>query len=344
MRVLCQRGGFGLAHLLLEERPEPTPGPNEVLVRVRAASLNYRDWMMANGHYDPALKMPVVLGCDAAGEVVGLGAGASRFAVGARVCPIVARGWYDGPPTREVPRRMLGGPLDGTFAELVVVHEDDLVRAPAHLDDVEAATLPCAGVTAARGLFEEGGLPPPSGGTSSRKPTVLVIGTGGVSLFALLLARDAGAEVIVASRSGAKLEQARALGAAHGIDTSRAAGWGLAARQLTGGEGVDCVVEIGGPGTLAESLRAVRAGGTILLIGTRAEGQTPSLTPVLMRNVRLQGVLVGPRSTFEGLVARLERTGTKPHVDQVFPLADYRAAFEYLASSKAFGKLCLSLT
>lgn len=336
MRVVCLRGGFGLDHLVLEERDDPTPGAGEVLVRMAAASLNFRDVSLARGTYDPRLALPVVLGSDGAGEVVGRGEGAARFEVGARVCPISARGWYEGAPTRATTRQMLGGSLDGTFAEFIVARESDLVRTPPHLTDAEAATLGVAGVTAYRALFELAETGP------GRR--VLVIGTGGVATFALALARAAGAEVLVASRSAEKLERMRALGALHGVDTAREAEWGVAVRELTGGDGVDLVVELGGAATLAQSLRAVRAGGTVALIGHTPDGsQTPSLVPVVMREIRVQGVLVGPRASFEALNAFLERTGARPLVEHVFELDQYRLAFDELAAGAAFGKTCLRL-
>lgn len=336
MRVVCLRGRFGLDRLTLEERPEPTPGPGEVLLQMRAASLNFRDVSLARGTYDPRLALPVVLGSDGVGEIIGRGEGASRFEHGARVCPLFARGWYDGPPTRATTRRTLGGPLDGTFAERFVAAEGDLVPAPVHLGDAEAATLGVAGVTAYRALFELAETGP------GRR--VLVIGTGGVASFAIVLARAAGAEVVVASRNAAKLERAVALGARHGVDTSREAEWGFAVRELTGGDGVDLVVELGGAATLAQSLRAVRAGGTVALIGHVPDSaQTPSLVPIVMREIRVQGVLVGPRSTFAALVGFLERTSARPVVEHVFELAEYRQAFEALAAGSAFGKTCLRL-
>jgi NADPH:quinone reductase-like Zn-dependent oxidoreductase len=335
MRVVCLRGGFGLEHVAIEERPEPVPGPGEALVKVSAVSLNYRDLLMLKGEYDRALRAPLILGSDALGEIAALGAGARRFELGARVMPALARDWVSGPPGRDTPRRALGGPIDGTFAEWFVASEEDLVRAPANLSAVEAATLPCAGVTAYRALFEEAGI-----GAGS---TVLVLGTGGVSMFALLFARAAGARTLVVSRDPAKLRRALALGADHGVNSNEVPEWGVAAREWTGGLGVDCVVEIGGAGTLAQSLRAVRAGGTIALIGTVAAGPTPSLVPVVMRNIRLQGVFVGPRSTFEALVARVEQSGIAPIVDRVFPLEQFRAAFELLESGSAFGKIALSV-
>jgi NADPH:quinone reductase-like Zn-dependent oxidoreductase len=337
MRAVVLQGGFGLDCVRLEERPDPTPAAGQVLLRMRAASLNYRDLSIARGEYDPSLKRTLVLGSDGVGEVVALGEGVTRFAVGERLCPLFVRGWYNGPPTRETPRSSLGGPVDGTFSELLCVAEDDLVRPPEHLSDVEAATLGVAGVTAYRALFEEAAAGP---GHST-----LVIGTGGVSTYAVILARSAGADALVVSRHAAKLERAKALGARNVIDSSLRPEWGLAVRDVTEGRGVDSVVEIGGAGTLAQSLRAVRAGGTILLIGAVAAAATaPSLVPVLMRNIRVQGVFVGPRASFEALVKELERSRAKPVVDRVFPLAEQRAAFDHLASGNAFGKVCLDLS
>lgn len=334
MRAVVLNGGFGLERLALEERPAPAPGPHEVLVRVRAVSLNYRDLMMVRGQYDPRLKFPLIPCSDASGEVVGLGEGASRFELGAQVCPIFARGWYDGPPTRDTPRSALGGPNDGTLAEYIVAHEQDLVAPPPHLDHVQASTLPCAGVTAHRALFEEGHI-----GTGSR---VLVIGTGGVSTFAIKLAHAAGAEVFVTGRNLEKLERARELGAAH--VTLAEPGFGPAVRKLTGGDGVDLVVEVGGAGTLTESLRAVRASGTIALIGVAANvSEAPSLVPIVMRNLRVQGILVGPRSTFERLVAAFTHYALEPAIHCVFPLTETRQAFEHLQSGQHFGKVCIEL-
>jgi len=337
MRVVCLRGGFGLENLVVEERPDPpAPGPNELLLAVRVAALNYRDVSLARGTYDPHLAQRVILGCDAVGEVIACGPGVTRFAIGSRVCPTMARGWHDGPPTRNTARQMLGGPLDGTLCEKLIVNEADAVRPPAHLSDEEASTLGCAGVTAYRALFELAMV-----GSGQR---VLVIGTGGVSTFAISLAQAAGAEVLIVSRDEAKLVKALELGGDHGVHSEKVRQWGLAVRQLTGGEGVDLVIEVGGAATLEQSLKAVRPGGTIALIGhTPNAGPTPSLVPIVMREVRVQGVLVGPRSSFEGLVRRLEHTDVRPVVDHVYKLDEIVDAFEYQASGMAFGKIAVRL-
>jgi NADPH:quinone reductase-like Zn-dependent oxidoreductase len=333
MRVVCLQGGFGLDRLTLAERPRPAPQAGEVLLQVRAAALNFRDVSLARGTYDPKLALPRVLGSDAVGQIVERGERALRFELGERVCPIIAPGWYEGAPTRETTRRMLGGSVDGTLAGFFVANEADLVRPPPHLTDEEAATLGCAGVTAYRALFELACV-----GAGQR---VLVIGTGGVSTFAILLARAAGALVSVVSRDAGKLERARALGADHGIDAAAVPEWGLAARQHAGGDGVDAVIEVGGAATLAQSLRAVRAGGTVALIGhTPGSSAAPSLVPVVMREIRVQGVLVGPRSSFEALCERIALSALRPSIERVFAFEDFRAAFEQQASAP-FGKICL---
>lgn len=337
MRSVCLRGGFGFEHLRVEDGPEPKPDQGEVLLGVRAAALNFRDVSMALGTYDRRFPSGVTLGSDAVGEVLELGPGVTRFAVGDRACPIIAPGWYEGSPLRDTPRRMLGGGRKGTLSERLVVHENDLVRPPVLLKDEEAATLGCAGVTAYRALFELA-----TTGSGSR---VLVIGTGGVSSFAIQLAHAAGAQVLVVSRDEEKLVRALELGAEHGIFSGKVPEWGPAVRELAGGDGVDLVVDVGGAATLEQSLRAVRAGGTVAFIGhTPGEAATPSLVPIVMREIRVQGVLVGPKSSFEAFVKMLETTGVRPVIDHVFPLDDVREAFEYQASGLAFGKIVVKMT
>ena len=331
MRVASLKA-FGVENLTIEERAMPSCGPSQALVRVRAVTLNYRDLLMVRGEYDPKQRLPLVPCSDALGEVVEVGSEVADLAVGDRVCPIFARGWLAGPPTRETPRSALGGPGDGTLAEYIVADAKNLVRPPAHLSDTGAASLACAGVTAWRALFEEGNLVPGQ--------TVLVLGTGGVSLFALQFAKLVGARVIATSRSPEKLERALALGADHGIDLSSDVRFGLRVRELTADAGADHVIEVGGAGTLAESLRAVRAGGTISLIGVLSgSGPQPSLVPAVMRNIRLQGVLVGPRASFVAMNRAIEHARLEPVVDQTFPFADVQAAFDHLESGKHFGKV-----
>lgn len=333
MRVV-RLAKFGFDGLVVEEAAEPAAGPGEVLLRVRAASLNHRDVLIARGEYDPRLKLPIVPCSDAACDVVAVGEGVSEPRVGERVTPIFSRGWRVGPPTRETPRRALGGPNDGTLAELIVAGAGDVAPLPAYLDDVRAATLYCAGLTAYRALFELA--------HTTESTRVLVLGTGGVSTFAVLLARAAGAEVTVVSRDADKLERALALGATRGFCASDEPAWGVAVRNATDG-GAEVVIDVAGGSTLAESLHAVRPGGTIALIGTSAgRAGAPSLLPAVMREVRLQGVLVGPRSSFIAFVEALERWRIQPVVDSTFALADARRAFERLANGGVFGKVVVT--
>jgi NADPH:quinone reductase-like Zn-dependent oxidoreductase len=330
--------GFGLDRLRTVTRPDPTPGPGEVLLRMRAASLNYRDLLMVRGQYNPRQPLPLVPCSDGVGEVVALGPAVSRVALGQRACPIFASGWLSGDPGPETTGRTRGGPLPGTLATHLVVAEEDLVLPPAHLTDAEAACLPCAAVTAWSALVTLGRLQPGE--------RVLVQGTGGVALFALQLATAMGAEVIQTSSSDEKLERVRALGAVAGINYRTEPRWGRAVRDLTGGAGVDHVIELGGAGTLAESLRAVRPGGTISLIGVLAGSRAPlDITPVLMRQIRVQGVFVGHRDSFEALCAFLvANPALRPVISDRFPLDGVAAALAHMAEGGHFGKVVIDLS
>ena len=327
---------FGLDHLAFVERPDPVPGPGQVVVRIRAVSLNYRDLMTIDGRYNPRYRLPLVPGSDGAGEVVAVGPGVTRVAAGDRVMPIFAQRWIAGEPTRERVRSTLGGPLDGTFAELAAFDQEGVVRVPEHLSDEEASTLPCAALTAWNALVTEGGLQPGQ--------TVLVQGTGGVSIFALQIARLSGARVIVTSSSDEKLARAKELGAWEGINYRETPDWGRTAKELTGGEGVDHVVEVGGAGTLDQSLKAVRLGGRISLIGVLASGAAPlSIVPVFMQRVRIQGILVGHRDSFEAMLGAVALHRLRPVIDRVFPFDEVRAALEHMASGRHFGKIVVRL-
>jgi NADPH:quinone reductase-like Zn-dependent oxidoreductase len=334
MKALEVRGSFGMDSLVLADRPEPTPGPGQVLVRVRAASLNYRDFRMVQGLYNPRQPLPLVPGSDGVGTVVAVGPGVKRVAVGTRVAGTFFQDWVGGEPSREKCRRTLGGPVDGSFQELWLLDEQGLVTVPAHLSDEEAATLPCAALTAWNALTVRGNL--------RAGDTVLVQGTGGVSLFALQFGKMFGARVLVTSSSDEKLERARALGADGLINYRRLPEWGKEARKLAGGDGVDHIIEVGGAGTLEQSLRAVRTGGQVSLIGVLAGGQAElSLFPILMQNVRVQGITVGDRDSFEAMNRAISANGLRPVLDRTFPLAEGRAALEYLESGAHFGKVCL---
>ncbi|MGH9361886.1 MAG: zinc-dependent alcohol dehydrogenase family protein [Thermoanaerobaculia bacterium] len=335
MRVVELRA-WGLENLVLAERPEPAPGPGQVVVRHHAASLNYRDLLLVRGQYNPKQKLPVVPCSDGAGEVVAVGEGVTRVRVGDRVCPTFHQGWLAGEPSRERLRSTLGSPLDGTLAERILLDGEGVVAVPEHLSDEEAATLPCAAVTAWNALVTEGGI--------VAGDTVLVQGTGGVSIFALQLGVLLGARVIVTSSSDAKLARARELGAWEGINYREVPAWGVRARELTGGRGVDLVVEVGGAGTFEQSLQALRPGGSLSLIGVLAGAALElRLTAIQMRMIRVQGLLVGHRDSFEAMNRAIVHHRLRPVVDRVFPLAEARAAFEHLASGAHFGKVVVRI-
>jgi len=327
---------FGLDYLQRTERaPEPL-GPGQVRVRVRAAALNYRDLLIARGLYDPRQPLPYVPLSDGVGEVVEVGAEVTRVAVGERVMGCFAQGWIAGEPSMERIRHTLGSRLDGCLREEMVLDASGVVRVPEHLTDAEASTLPCAGLTAFSALFTLGAL--------CAGQSVLVLGSGGVSVFALAFARLAGARVFATTSSDAKAERLRELGAEHVLNYRQEPAWGRRVRELTGGRGVDLVVEVGGVGTLDQSLRAVRAGGTVAMIGVLAGGKEPlNILPAVMKQVRMQGVLVGHRDGFEAMNRAIESSGMRPVVDRVFPFDDAPAAFSYLASGEHFGKVVIEV-
>jgi NADPH:quinone reductase-like Zn-dependent oxidoreductase len=328
---------FGLDQLELVDRPDPEPGPGQLLVRMRCASLNYRDQVVAAGGYGRQMSTPLIPLSDGAGEVVALGAGVRGLRAGDRVMTCFFQDWVAGPPTAEALRTSLGGPLDGTLRELACFSERGVVRVPDYLGWDEAAALPCAAVTAWNALAELS--------TTGPAHTVLVQGTGGVSLFALQLAKCMGARVIATSSSDAKLERARALGADHTLNYTRTPEWGKAVRELTAGRGVDHVIEVGGAGTLAQSLRAVCAGGTISLIGVLAGAKNEVHLPhVFMPQVRLQGVVVGSRSAAQNMLRAMEAHRLRPVIDaQRFALADVRAGLEHMHAGKHFGKIAIEI-
>ncbi len=326
---------FGFDSLKLVERPDPRVGHGQALLKMRAFSLNYRDLMMVKGQYNPKLRMPAVPLSDGVGEVVEIGPGVTRVKVGDRVAGAFMPGWIAGELTEAKARTALGGggPA-GMLAEMVVLPEDGLVHVPNHLSDEEAATLPCAAVTAWHALVGEGNL--------KSGDTVLVQGTGGVSIFALQLAVLAGARVIITSSRDDKLARAMKLGATDGINYHTTPEWDKRVRELTGGVGVDMVVEVGGAGTLTQSMRAVKSGGQISLIGvlTGGAGQINPL-PILMRNIRVQGIFVGTREMFEAMNRAISLHKLKPVVDRVFPFSDAVAAFRYMETAAHFGKVAI---
>lgn len=327
---------FGLDGLRMVERPELVVGPGQASVRVTAVSLNYRDWLMVQGEYNPRQPLPLVPLSDGVGVVTAVGEGVTRVKVGDRVAAAFSQSWIAGEPRIERLRGTLGGPLDGMLRESIVLHEDGLVRVPGHLSDEEGASLPCAALTAWNALIEQGHL--------KAGETVVVQGTGGVSIFGLQFAKMCGARVIVTSSSNEKLERAKALGADEVINYREAPNWDRRVKQLTGGVGADHIIEVGGADTLVKSLKAVRVGGTISVIGVLGgKSLEVPLTLILMQNVRLQGVLVGNRDMFDKMNQAIEHHRLRPLVDRVFGFAEVHAAFEHLAAGRHFGKIAVRI-
>ncbi|MGE3818002.1 MAG: NAD(P)-dependent alcohol dehydrogenase [Isosphaeraceae bacterium] len=333
--IRVQRFG-GPEHLSLDELPEPVPGPGEVAVRVRACSLNYRDLMVVKGLYNPKAPLPLVPLSDGAGEVAALGPGVTRVALGDRVASGFMPGWVSGPVTDEAARGALGAGGLGMLAETVVLPETGLVGVPDHLTLEEAATLPCAAVTAWNALVTEGQV--------KAGDTVLVQGTGGVSVFALQFALLHGARVIATSSSDDKLDRMRELGASDGINYRTNPDWEKRVRELTHGQGVDHVVEVGGSGTLGRSLKAVRTGGRIAMIGVLSGGSAEvTILPILMKHIRVQGIFVGSVSMFEAMNRAISLHNLHPIVDRLFPMTETAEALRHMERGAHFGKIVIRL-
>jgi NADPH:quinone reductase-like Zn-dependent oxidoreductase len=324
----------GFDALKLVDRTTPDVHPGDVRVRVRAVSLNYRDLMFARGSKKRAKRIIPV--SDGAGEVIAVGGGVQRLAVGDRVAAAFFPTWLDGPFAEEHHANALGGSLDGMLAEEVVLPERAWVKIPARYSFEQASTLPCAGVTAWHALFEAATLTPGE--------TVLVQGGGGVSTFAVQLARSAGARFIATSSSPAKRARFDQMGASATIDYAAEPKWGEAARAAAGSGGVDLVVEVGGAGTFDQSVASLRFGGHMSLLGILAGTQGPINTyAIFHKNIRIRGVYVGSVAMFERLVRALENSTIDPVIDRVFAFAETRRAYEYLASGAHFGKVVITL-
>ncbi|HEX8423690.1 MAG TPA: NAD(P)-dependent alcohol dehydrogenase [Pyrinomonadaceae bacterium] len=325
---------FGIENLVLAEREEPSAAAREVVVRFHAASLNYRDLMFVKGTYHPKAKLPTVPFSDGAGEVVATGSDVTRWKIGDRVCPIFAQGWFEGEPSLRKNRTALGGgDLDGVLREYGAFDEDGLVKIPESLSFEEAATLPCAAVTVWNALVNSGKL--------RAGETVLTLGTGGVSVFALQFAKMHGARVIATSSSDEKLERAKELGADVTINYRSTPDWDREVLSLTNRMGVDHVVEVGGAGTLAKSLNSVRVGGHVALIGVLASGGDFDPRVILMKSVRVQGLLVGSRRMFEEMNGAIEANRLKPVIGKTFAFAEAREALRHMESGSHFGKIVI---
>ncbi|MEP6494429.1 MAG: NAD(P)-dependent alcohol dehydrogenase [bacterium] len=333
MRSYHATSGGGLAGLVLRDHDQPTPGSREVLVRVRANSINFREISVLRGTYPLPVKPDVVMGADGAGEVVALGDQAQRFGIGDRVAAAMFPRWIDGAIAWEYAPQ-IGGSLDGMMAEYVVLGEDALVRLPDYLSYEEGATLPCAAVTAWNALT--GARPLRAG------DTVLTLGTGAVSLFALQLARLFGARVIATTSSDAKGERLRALGADAVVNYVSTPDWHRAVRELTGGRGVDQVIEVSGS-TLEQSIRCTALDGLVNFIGRRGEGPMMIDTNVLYSAIcTVRVVFAGSRAQFEAMNRAMSVAGLRPIIDRVFPFDEVPAAFEYFERQQPFGKVVIS--
>ena len=333
MRAMLARQPGGLDKLELVDLPEPgAPGAGEILVRLRASSLNYHDYLVAARGLAEDRRVPM---SDGAGEVLAVGEGVSEFAVGDRVVSTFFPTWIDGPGRLDDMASVPGDGVDGYARELAVMPAAGFTHAPAGYSHAEAATLTCAGVTAWRALVPHGPVSPGQ--------TVLIMGTGGVSIIALQLAKAMGASVIATSSSDEKLERLKALGADHVVNYRTTEAWGRKVFELSDG-GVDHVVEVGGPGTLGQSMEATRVHGHIALIGVLTGFQGPVNTGMLMtRQIRLQGVIVGSRRDQLDLVRAVEANGIKPVIDRNYPLEALADAFRHQESGRHFGKICVDI-
>jgi NADPH:quinone reductase-like Zn-dependent oxidoreductase len=330
-----QVSAFGIDSLEFVERPTPAPGPGEVLVGVRAVSLNYRDLMVVKGLYNPKMQLPRIPCSDGAGEVVAVGADVTAWRPGDRVAGIFMQNWLDGTLTASKARGALGGDIDGMLADYVVLKERGLVSVPDHLSYQEAATLPCAAVTAWNALA-----------TGDVKPgsTVLILGTGGVSIFALQFARLRGARVLGISSSYEKLERASAMGLDAGLNYRDNPEWDRWVHDQTGGEGVDLVVEVGGLGTLTRSLKSIRPGGTVAQVGVLATSSEPFPIPVILHKMaRIHGIYVGSRRDFVEMNRAVALTQLRPAGEE-FDWSQAREVLERMEEASHFGKLVLSVS
>jgi NADPH:quinone reductase-like Zn-dependent oxidoreductase len=335
MRVFQLQNEWAFENLTLTTCPQPAAGPGQVLLRMRAAALNYRDLVVLQRGYGAQTgTLPLIPISDGVGEVVAVGAGVQRVTVGDRVCPMFFQNWIGGEANNQRLSNSLGGPLDGVMTEYMRIDAEGIARVPAHLSDLEAATLPCAALTAWSAVVTEGRI--------KAGDRVLIQGTGGVSLFALQFARLMGAYTIVISSSDEKLARVRALGADATLNYRETPEWGRPVKQLAGGDGVDHIIEVGGSQTLPQSLRAIRAGGSISMIGVLSgSNMDVRLGLIVTRQIRMQGITVGHRDGFEAMARAIGQSQLRPVVDRSFAFDELPTALAYLRSGNHFGKICL---
>jgi NADPH:quinone reductase-like Zn-dependent oxidoreductase len=328
------KGGAGIETLGQVDRPDPKPAYRQVLVKVKACSLNFRDLAIARGSYRMPVRENLIPLSDGAGEVIEIGPGVTRVKPGEHVAGNFFQRWSGGAPAADVHKSALGGGIDGMLGEYAVLDEDGVVKIPAHLSLQEGATLPCAAVTVWHAMIEHAKL--------KAGDTVLLQGTGGVSIFGLQFARAMGIAAIVTSSSDDKLKRAKTLGAAHGINYKTNPDWDKAAVEFTGGRGVDHVVEVGGAATLRRSFHAIRVGGKITLIGGLSGGAS-ELNPGLIfaRRANVQGISVGSTQMFMAMNRAIQLSAIKPVIDKVFAFDDAQAAYRHMASGAHFGKIVI---
>jgi NADPH:quinone reductase-like Zn-dependent oxidoreductase len=335
MKVMEMRDEWGVEHIKLGTRPERAPGPGEAQIAMAAASVNFRDFVMTRrGYGGHSGTLPLIPLSDGAGTVTAIGPGVTRVKPGDLVCPAFAQTWFAGTMREQHRAGMLGGALDGVMQEKMVLREDGIVKAPKGWSAVEAATLPCAALTAWSAVIGNG---------VKAGDAVVTQGTGGVSLFAALFAKMQGAFVIVTSSSDEKLARARSFGADLGINYKKEPEWSRAVRKALNGRGADLVVELGGAETLDQSLRAIRTSGTLAMIGVLSGGMAElNLGRVVTQNVRLQGVTLGSREAFEDMVRAIELHGAKPPIDEKrYGFEEVADAIRAIATGRHFGKICL---
>lgn len=326
----------GFDGLRLAERPTPKPGPRQVVVRMRAASFNWRDIMIVKGGYMRGIALPRIPLSDGAGEIVEVGSDVTRVKVGDRVCGTFFQTWLSGPIFAEAQDAALGGTAEGVLSEYALLESDGVIRFPEHLSFAEAATLPCAALTAWHGLFEAGGL--------RAGDTALLLGTGGVSVFGLQFARLAGANAIITSSSDEKLERAKALGATGTVNYAKNAKWPEAVRELTQGRGADNTLDVVGGESSRGALEALRVGGHVAVIGARS-GVAGDLDRrfVLQKGLRVTGINIGSRAMFEAMNRAIAAAKLKPVVDKTFPLDDAINAYKDFAAGRHFGKVVVTI-
>ena len=327
---------FGIDNLELTEVKTPEPKSGEVLVKVHAASLNYRDLLVTLGHYNPKMLLPRIPLSDGAGEVAAVGEGVTQVKTGDRVAGIFMQNWLEGAAAASKQRGALGGDIDGMLAEYVVLRESGVVPVPEHLSWEEAATLPCAGVTAWNAVVHAGKI--------KARDTIVIQGTGGVSIFALQFAKALGALVLGTSGSDEKLARANKLGLDAGVNYKQSPDWAKWVIKQTNGEGADLVVEVGGAGTFMQSLKAVRVGGTVAQIGVLSQSNDPiDVIPILHKQIHIQGIYVGSRADFLEMNRAITQTKLKPIVDKVFTFDQAKEALRRMESGAHFGKLVIRI-